>query len=88
MVLVVIVKEFFEGGSDVSSKEIMASEAARKLGWRMSYLYGELRAGRFQGARKAGAVWLIPISQVALVLRRRQERAEKAQQQTKSRPRD
>ena len=62
----------------MSSKEIMASEAARKLGWRLSYLYGELRVGRFPGARKEGDIWLIPISQVERLIRRRQERSEKA----------
>ena len=61
----------------MSSTEIVASEAARKLGWRMSYLYGELRAGRFQGARKERDIWLIPISQVELVMRRRQKKRKK-----------
>jgi hypothetical protein len=62
----------------MSSKEIVASEAARKLGWRLNYLYAELRVGRFPGARKENEIWLIPISQVERLIRRRQERAENA----------
>ncbi len=62
----------------MSSKEIVASEAARKLGWRLNYIYAELRVGRFPGARKENDIWLIPISQVKRVIRRRQEKAEKA----------
>ena len=78
MVVVVIVKGFLTRRNRMSSREIVAWEAARKLGWRLNYLYSELRVGRFPGARKEGAIWLIPISQVESLIRRRQERSEKA----------
>ena len=58
----------------MSAREIVASEAARRLGWRLNYLYSELRVGRFPGARKDGDIWGIPVSEVERLIRRRRER--------------
>lgn len=62
----------------MSSKEIVASEAARKLGWRLNYIYAELRVGRFPGARKENDIWLIPAADVEKLVRRRQKKANQA----------
>lgn len=75
MVVVAIVKAFCKGGIRMSAREIVASEAARRLGWRLNYLYSELSVGRFPGARKDGDIWVIPASGVARLIQRRRKKS-------------
>jgi len=55
------------------AKNLTSSQAARQMGCTLDWIYRELRANRFAGAKKFGKEWQIPISAIRARLRRRKE---------------
>lgn len=56
------------------TKNLTPTETARQMGCTLDWIYRELRAGRLQGAVKAGKHWLIPLAAVQQRVKEREAR--------------